>query len=97
MMRPAVRIILAPILYRHRHRSGMRTFGEADKGMRTVWIDPRATRPARTLLHELIHVRHPDWSEDRVRTEERRKWKEMTWKAKARLYLLLGKAALEGE
>lgn len=87
-MRPAIRIIFAPL---QRHLAvGMQQ-------QRTVWIDPRCKYPAQVLDHELLHMKYPGWSEARVLAEEKRRWKRMTWRQKARLYQLLASASLEGE
>lgn len=86
-MRPAVRIVLAP-LGRQNHR------GESLG--RTIWLDPRWPDVARTLLHELLHIWHPSWSETRVLREERRRWRRMSWKQKAKLYQMLASAQLSG-
>lgn len=96
-MKPAVRIVFAPLFHRSKRArdQGLRTHGQA-RG-RTVWIDPRGKNVARTLLHELIHVQHPSWTEQRVTAEEARRWDRMTWRAKARLFQMLGSAILEGE
>lgn len=97
-MRPAIRIIFAPIARRARGRNcdPVRvTQGEA-RG-RTVWLDPRLADVAKTYLHEKIHVRHPSWPEDRVRAEEELRWGRMTWKEKARLYREIGRGIIEGE
>ena len=96
-MRPAVRIIFAPIM--------SRTKGDRDRGLfvhgttqnRTITIDPRSSEIGKTLLHEMIHLRHPDWSEEAVVSETRLRWGKMSWKEKARLLRLLGSAHLEGE
>lgn len=40
----------------------------------------RNTNPIRVYLHELIHVKHPDWSETKVIKMERKIWKRMTHK-----------------
>jgi hypothetical protein len=93
-MRPAVRIIFAPLA--NRRRNEMRV-GEADKANRTIRIDPRVANVAKTLYHELTHVRHPDWGEERVEAEEELRWGRLSWKQKARLYQLLGSARIEGE
>lgn len=93
-MRPAVRIIFAPVALRH-HDRVRPTQGEA-RG-RTIWLDPRLADVGKTLLHELLHVRHPSWPEEKVRAEEELRWGRMTWKQKARLYQMLGSARLEGE
>jgi hypothetical protein len=87
---PIARLILAPVLNRTR---GVTTYGETTD--RTIKIDPRAPHPAMTLLHEYLHVLHPGWSETRVRKEERRRWKRLTWRDKARLYQRLGRARIE--
>lgn len=92
-MKPAVRLILAPIGRRHRGPTWL--LGKAHG--RTIHLDPRCRDIARTLLHELLHVRHPSWSEAAVRVEEKRRWDRMTWREKARLYQMLGSAQLEGE
>lgn len=66
------------------------TFGATQQGV--ITLDPRRQSPlARTLLHELIHVKRPLLSEWRVVLEERRLWKAATWQQKAELYRLLGK------
>ena len=46
---------------------------------------PAAIEIGKTLLHEMIHVRHPDWSEEAVVSETRLRWNKMSWKEKARL------------
>lgn len=91
-MRPAVRIVFAPIRNRTR---GLLVLGESEG--RTIRIDPRGKDLVRVLLHELLHVRYPKWSERRVRSEESQRWKRMTWKAKARLLKLLATGSLERE
>jgi hypothetical protein len=96
-MRPAVRIIFAPIMSRTRRdrNRGLYVHGTAQN--RTVTIDPRSSEIGKTLLHEMIHLRHPDWSEEAVVSETRLRWGKMSWKEKARLLRLLGSARLEGE
>lgn len=67
------------------------SLGVSQQGL--VVLDPRERSPlARTLLHELIHVKRPMWSETRTRQEESRLWGQATWKEKGELYRLLGKA-----
>lgn len=85
-MRPAVRIIFAPL---GRHLA----VGMAQQ--RTIWIDPRTSYPARVLDHELLHLKHPTWTEAQVLREEARRWKKFTWQQKAKLYQLLATAKLE--
>ena len=96
-MRPAVKIVFAPLFYRNKkeREEGKVTHGEALR--RTVKLDPRSSDIGKTLLHELLHVRNPSWSEQAVVTETNRKWKKMSWKEKARMLRLLGSATLEGE
>ncbi len=98
-MRPAVRIIFAPLALRGRNATRFakceRTHGDACG--RTIRLDPRLAEVAKTLYHELLHVQHPDWAEDRVAAHEELNWNRMTWKRKARLYQMLGGARLEGE
>lgn len=88
---PIARILFAPI--KHRYRS--EALGEADKETRTIWIDPRGQNVAHTLLHELLHIRHPGWSETRVKKETARRWRRLTWLEKAALYRQLGRAQIE--
>lgn len=67
------------------------SLGVSQQGL--VVLDPRSRSPlARTLLHELIHVKRPMWSETRTLQEENRLWHLATWKEKGELYRLLGKA-----
>lgn len=47
---------------------------------------------AKILLHELIHICRPLWSETRTLKEEGRLWKVSTWKEKAELFKMLGRA-----
>ena len=96
-MRPAVRIIFAPIFSRSKRerKRGMFVHGTAQN--RTITLDPRSSEIGKTLLHELIHLRHPDWSEEAVVSETRLRWGKMSWKEKARLLKLLGSARLENE
>lgn len=68
---------------------------EAEVCGRDISIDPTGREPARYLLHELIHVRHPEWSETRVRREEAREWRALTWRQKAMLYQRLGRARID--
>ena len=86
--RPAVRIILKPL---KRHQAWGMQMG------RTVWVDPRDPRAAATLLHELLHMENPSWSEWRVIRETARQWRRMGWREKAELLRLFGGARLGGE
>ncbi len=98
-MKPAIRIILAPVALRGRDPNDplkhAPTRGEC-RG-RIIKIDPRAPLPAKTLLHEWIHATHPSWPEERVVATEEIRWSRMSWREKARLLKLLGTASIEGE
>lgn len=98
-MRPAVRIILAPIARRgpQKRDDGFDAPKQGETSGRTIWIDPRLPHVAKTLLHELIHVQHPGWCEERVSATEEYRWTHMSWRKKAELYRLLGSAEIEGE
>lgn len=98
-MRPAVRIIFAPLFKREKklREAGGYLHGYTMQPGRTIYLDPRSSSLLETLVHELVHVSHPSWSEAAVQEETERRMKRMTWKTKARLYQLLGSAKLEGE
>lgn len=87
-VKPAIRIILAP-LRRHNAR-GMQ------QG-RIVWVDARCPWPHHTLLHELIHLDNPSWSETRVERETARRWKRMSWRQRSELLRLFGRARIGGD
>ena len=87
---PIARIIFAPI--RHRYR-GFTT--EAAVIGRTIRVDPRSYNLAKSLLHEYTHILHPGWSERRVRAEESRLWRLLSWRQKAALYRRLGRGRTE--
>ena len=80
---PRPKIVFMPTL-----RQG---FDGSSVGNNVITLDPRVS-VIRTLLHELIHVARPLWSERRVILEERRLWKLATWQDKAELYKMLGRA-----
>jgi hypothetical protein len=50
-----------------------------------------------TLMHEMIHVRFPQMSEQDVRAHTTKRMKKMGWREKARFLKLLGNATIEGE
>jgi hypothetical protein len=98
-VRPAVKIVLAPIARRGARRT-QRDFAAPTQGEsrgRTIWLDPRFPNLVKTLYHELLHLWHPSWHEDRVGAAEELGWSRMTWKRKAHLARLLGQAQIEGE
>lgn len=93
-LKPAIRIVLTPL-----HAIGLHGYvlvrrGVPAKGERVVRLDPRSRDPHRFLLHELIHLERPSWSERAVQRETARRWRRMTWRDKAKLLLLLGRARL---
>lgn len=99
-MRPAVRIVFAPLARRGRGRHSSEKelrFLHGEALSRTAWLDPRLSEVGKTLFHELLHIRHPSWAEEKVRAEEELRWNRMSWKDKAQLYKMLGTAQIEGE
>lgn len=97
-MKPAIRIIFAPIFKRDK---AIREAGDYLHGMasgRTITLDPRGAETLLdTMVHEIAHCNHPDWSEQAIREYTKRRIKKMSWKEKARMLQLLGNATLEGE
>lgn len=91
---PRARIFFSPILRKH---GLVGSLNWNDDTIRTIRIDPTARSIGRVLLHEYIHIEHPDWSEKKVLDEEGRRWGRMSWKDKARLYKRLSRARLEIE
>lgn len=53
--------------------------GMCDLNTNTITIDPKVLIVS-TLLHELIHRRWPDWSEQRVRRAEKRALSQLSQK-----------------
>lgn len=85
------------LLFAQLGRESGGSLGVSQQGL--IVLDPRSrTSLARVMLHELIHVKRPMWSETRTLKEERRLWELATWREKAELYRLLGKGKVwEGE
>lgn len=106
-MRPAIRIIFAPIFLRDKKVREKGYFqhgytrtpspGASREGTRTIYLDPRSSKLGETFLHEQIHIENPSWSERSVEEETKRRWNKMTWKDHARLWKLLASAHIEGE
>ena len=96
-IRPAIRIIFAPIFSREKKIRDAGGYVHGDAEGRTIRLDPRSSQVLDTLVHEMTHVRHPDWSEDMVRSYTRLRMKKMGWREKAHLLRLLGNAHVEGE
>jgi hypothetical protein len=96
-MRPAIRIIFAPLFLREKkiREAGGFIHGRAQN--RTIELDPRSSSILDTLVHELTHIDHPSWSEAEVRAHTKKRMTKMGWKEKARLLKLLGSAIIEGE
>ena len=81
---PTIRLFLVPHMNRSLHES-IEGYTEQPGG-RTICIDPRARmNMVRLLIHEVLHVQHPSWSERRTWRETRKKFNKMTWKGKAEL------------
>lgn len=98
-MKPAIRIILAPIhnRYKHERNRGEVLLGRALTPGRTVWLDPRTTDILATLIHEKAHIDHPDWDEKAVEAYTKVWMRKSGWKRKAAYLKLLGSALIEGE
>jgi hypothetical protein len=103
-MKPAIRIFFAPLFKRPKsfqaggRHEGLYLHGEATVAPgRTIRLDPRSSMLLPTLVHEMTHVRHPSWNEKQVDEHTSRRMKKMSWKEKARLLQLLGRANIEGE
>lgn len=96
-MRPAIRIIFAPLFLRDKKVKKAGGFLHGTAEGRTIKIDPRSSMILDTLFHEMTHVNHPSWSEQEVRAYTKKRLGKMSWKEKAMLLKLLGHAELEGE
>ena len=98
MKKPAIRIVLAPIFKRDK---AIREAGAFLHGMalgRTITLDPRAAETLLdTMVHEIAHCNHPDWSEQMIRDYTKKRMSKMSWKEKAHMLKLLGNAIIEGE
>src|SRR5512143_29408 len=81
----AFRLVLKPL-----GRDGAHAMQQS----RTIWVDPRGRHPHLYLLHELIHLSNPAWSETQVRRETAREWRRMTWREKAALLRMFGRARI---
>lgn len=96
-MRPAIRIIFAPLFLRDKVVREAGSFLHGTAQGRTIWLDPRSSSLLETMVHELTHVAHPSWDEKAVQEHTLKRMKKMGWKAKAHLLKLLGGAIIEGE
>ena len=96
-MRPAIRIIFAPLFLRDKvvREAGGYVHGTALG--RTIHLDPRSSLILDTLVHEMTHCSHPSWTEVEVKVHTKKRMSKMGWKEKARLLRLLGSAMIEGE
>jgi hypothetical protein len=93
---PIHRLLFRPTLsHRGKHAGRKGALGYCDKRARVIELDPRQPHMARTFLHELLHLAHPQWSEARVQRVERERWARLTWKDKARLYQAIGRGVYE--
>ncbi len=91
---PIHRLVFRPIKAARPRGKWDGAFGKCYSRRRLIVLDSRGPHLARTLLHELLHLSYPGWSERRVRIEERARWKKLTWKDKARLYQAIGKGVI---
>jgi hypothetical protein len=94
---PAVRIIFAPLFQRFKYDNDRAQFVHGTTEGRVIKLDPRSSELGKTLLHELLHVRHPSWSEVAIISETKLRWGKMGWKEKAKLYQMLSAAKIENE
>jgi hypothetical protein len=88
---PIHRLVFRPTLSHRSRQLPKGSHGYYEYRKRLIALDPRSRELLSTYLHELLHMSHPDWSEAAVAREEKRRWKKMTWKDKARLAQALGK------
>ena len=96
-MNPAIRIVFAPLFSKSKTISKAGGYIHGETEGRTIWIDPRSSQLLDTMVHEMTHVNHPDWSEELVRGYTAARMKKMGWKEKAGLLRLLGRAKIKGE
>jgi hypothetical protein len=96
-VKPAIRIIFAPLFLRDKKVREAGGYVHGTAVGRTVTIDPRSSLLLDTLVHEMTHCNHPDWTEKMVQDYTKVRMKKMGWKEKARILKLLGNATLEGE
>ena len=96
-MKPAIRIFFAPTFKRDKATHGKDLYIHGKALGRTIWLDPRGSQILDTLVHEMTHCNHPDWTEKMVQDYVKIRLKKMGWKEKARLLKLLGNAIIEGE
>ena len=80
---PTIRLFLVPCINKYK-REWIQAYTE--ECSRTIFVDVRTRcHMVRILIHEVLHVQHPSWSEHRVCAETRKKFNKMTWKGKAEL------------
>ena len=73
------------------HKRMRRALGWVRGGGHRIHIDLRRQHnPLHTLLHEVLHVRYPEWSEAHVRRETARRWRRLKDRDLVRLARLLG-------
>lgn len=97
MKHAAIRVVFAPLFLRHKVDRERGDYVHGQTTGRTIWLDPRSSEIVKTAIHELLHLKHPAWSEAAVITETASRHKRMGWKEKARLLQLIGKGTIEGE
>jgi len=74
-----------------RHGIARNTVGFVDEETMTIYVDHRFDVIA-TLVHECIHVFHPDWDEERVKGLERSIIAGISATQARRLHLLMSNA-----
>lgn len=81
---PTIRLFLVPLINSCK-KEYLNAYSEQPGG-RTIFLDPRTKfNMVRLLIHEVLHVQHPSWSEHKTETETTKKYKAMGWKARATL------------
>ena len=64
-------------------------FGESEIGNNRAIIKidlKKGVNPARTYLHELIHIKYPGWTESKVRMTERLMWAKFDQERRFKVY-----------
>jgi hypothetical protein len=97
-VKPAIRIILAPIFKRDKEVRERGWFLHGKASGRTITLDPRGAETLLdTMVHEIAHCNHPDWTEQEISEYTKKRLSKMSWKEKAHMLRLLGNAIIEGE
>lgn len=97
MRHAAIKVVFAPLLNRFKSDRERGLYVHGQTAGRTIWLDPRSSEIVKTAVHELLHIKHPAWSEAAIVSETARRFKRMGWKEKARLLQMIGRGTIEGE